>query len=199
MGASLQDRAEQLEQKMSSESFKRQERLRKRIGKEELNEKTFEEVKEEIFEWEEAAEIDPKKIEQIFNGEETEEESEPDKDKKFSKKTGSPIQIDSAEEVIELEDSGEEKSGRSRDRRDKRRYRKREPNSDHSDDPKKRKLDESSDRYENDSRDRKSKKKKTKKKRSLKKRKSLRRIKIRTAKQLSELFVKKRQNPEKTK
>ena len=32
--------------------------------------------------------------------------------------------------------------------------------SDHSDDPKKRKLDESSDRYENDSRDRKSKKKK---------------------------------------
>ena len=121
--ASLQDRAEQLEQKMvsphymqknlwnanfafelpisiscffqsrsyflqSSESFKRQERLRKRIEKEELNEKTFEEVKEEIFEWEEAAEIDPKKIEQIFNGEETEEESEPDKDKKFSKKTG---------------------------------------------------------------------------------------------------------------
>merc|ERR1712176_860802 len=139
MGASLQGRAEQLEQKMSSESFKRQERLRKRIEKEELNEKTFEEVKEEIFEWEEAAEIDPKKIEQIFNGEETEEESEPDKDKKFSKKTGSPIQIDSAEEVIELEDSGEEKSGRSRDRRDKRRYRKREPNSDHSDDPKKRK------------------------------------------------------------
>ena len=39
--------------------------------------------------------------------------------------------------------------------------------SDHSDDPKKRKLDESSDRYENDSRDRKSKKKKVSSKFSL--------------------------------
>merc|ERR1711893_445133 len=138
---------------MSSESFKKQESLRKRIEKEGLTEKTFDEVKDEILEWDEAADIDVKKIEQIFNGEETDEDSENEKEKKNSKKSDGPIQIDSAEEVIELEDS-DEKSGRSRDRRDKRRYRKREPHSDHSDDPKKRKLDESSDRYENDSRDR---------------------------------------------
>lgn len=40
------------------------------------------------MEWDEAADIDVKKIEQIFNGEETDEDSENEKEKKFSKKSG---------------------------------------------------------------------------------------------------------------
>jgi len=183
--ASLLEKAEQHELKQNSEIYQKEEKLKEKLVEENLVGKEWSEVAETIEGWDEAKDIDKKKIQSLLKGEDTDDSEDAKAHEKRDRKSGSPIEIDSEDPIIELDDSDEGKKS-SRDKRDKRRYRKRatEEPSELTDEEvvmKKRKRTESEEKHSDrhDSKERKHKKKREKKEKKSKKEKKQKKEKIR--------------------
>lgn len=114
--ASLQEKAERVAKKQNSESFKKEQSLKKKLYDEDLIGKSWDDNKENILHYPEAKGIENKIIRSILKGEDS-DESDTEFPKAPPKKADmAPIEIDSAEDVISLDsDDGKKEKSRKRD------------------------------------------------------------------------------------